>query len=406
MADTSEFQTTNFEHAHYTGEGGTLFGLALKTYLLSVLTLGIYRFWSKTRIRKYIWSATRFQGDAFEYTGTGLEKFLGFLIAVVFLAVYLGIVNLLLFFAGIHFTTGVATEAEALANAMVIGISFLALVPWIFFAVYRSRRYMLARTRFRGIRFGMEKGAGGYVWRALFYSFVVGITLGLLLPLRTFRLAAYMNNRTWYGDARFVQGGSWAALYRGMLHLVIGMVLLIAALSLMGGSLEPGAEQPVLAVLLFIVGYLWLIFGGLYYQVKSFAYLASNLTLEGAVLFRATPSSASILGRVILGSIGLIGLGLVAGFIFYILGLALVSENGMGQPSMVQFVIFLGLNLLVLASMAAAALAMITQPIIAHIVDTSAVGNAQALANVSQREADTGADADGFADALDMGGAI
>lgn len=406
MADTSEFQTTNFEHAHYKGEGNALFGLALKTYLLSVLTLGIYRFWSKTRIRKYIWSATRFQGDAFEYTGTGLEKFLGFLIAVVFLAVYLGIVNLLLFFAGISFTTGDATEAELVTNFLVIWISFLALVPWIFFAVYRSRRYMLARTRFRGIRFGMEKAAGGYIWRALFYSFLAGMTLGLLLPLRTFRLAAYMNNRTWYGDARFVQGGNWTALYRGMLHLVISFVLLIAAISLMGGSIEPGAEPPVLAILFFMAGYLWLIFGGLYYQVKSYAYLASNLTLEGAVLFRATPSSASILGRVILGSIGLIGVGIVAGGIFFFAFQAMLAGGGMGEPAPVQIVIIFGLYLLLLAGMGAAALVMITQPIIAHIVDTLAVGNAQALANVSQRAADAGADADGFADALDIGGAI
>ncbi|MGB0797738.1 MAG: DUF898 family protein, partial [Planktomarina sp.] len=74
---------------------GRLFWLAIKTTLLTVITLGVYRFWARTRIRRYIWSAIRPGGDEFEYTGTGLEKFLGFLLAVVILAVYLGILQVL-----------------------------------------------------------------------------------------------------------------------------------------------------------------------------------------------------------------------------------------------------------------------------------------------------------------------
>ncbi|CAN0586808.1 unnamed protein product, partial [Ectocarpus sp. 12 AP-2014] len=85
----------------YTGEKGPLFNLAFKTGLLTVVTLGIYRFWQKTRIRKYIWSSVNAGGDTFEYTGTGIEKLLGFLIAVVFLAIYIGIIQMVLFYAGL-----------------------------------------------------------------------------------------------------------------------------------------------------------------------------------------------------------------------------------------------------------------------------------------------------------------
>ena len=42
----------------YRGEQGPLFKLGLKTSLLTLVTLGIYRFWAKTRLRKYFWSAT------------------------------------------------------------------------------------------------------------------------------------------------------------------------------------------------------------------------------------------------------------------------------------------------------------------------------------------------------------
>jgi len=86
----------------YFGEDGKLFGLYIKTTLLTLITLGIYRFWARTRIRKYIWSATSGDKDSFEYTGTGLEKFLGFLVAIVILAIYLGIVQMLLFFFGLN----------------------------------------------------------------------------------------------------------------------------------------------------------------------------------------------------------------------------------------------------------------------------------------------------------------
>ena len=55
----------------YTGQRGALFGLAFKTALLTVLTLGIYRFWAKTRIRRYVWSSVSIDGDRLEYTWTG-----------------------------------------------------------------------------------------------------------------------------------------------------------------------------------------------------------------------------------------------------------------------------------------------------------------------------------------------
>ena len=46
-------------------------------------------------------------GDAFECTGTGLEKFLGFLIALVILAFYLGILQVVLTFVGFNLLGGV-----------------------------------------------------------------------------------------------------------------------------------------------------------------------------------------------------------------------------------------------------------------------------------------------------------
>ncbi|THD85262.1 DUF898 family protein [Aliigemmobacter aestuarii] len=405
-------ETGSFEKATYAGKGGPLFRLALATNLLTVLTLGIYRFWGKTRIRRFIWSATRFQGDAFEYTGTGLEKFLGFLVAMVFLAVYLGIVNLLLFFAGIRFVLEPTTEAELTMQSTVIFVSFLALLPWMFFAEYRSRRYKLARTRFRGIRFGMESQALGYVLRALGHTLLTTVTLGLLLPRQTFGLAKYMTDRSYYGDARFVQSGRWTALYGAMKHVFIGAVIVIAAIVMtfvMAGMnpSDPAGMTPW-AILPVVFGYVWLLIGFVYYRVQSFAYLMSNTTLEGEVLFASNPSLKTILTKVIVGTILLViaaavvllGYGLIVAGLFASLG------EGAEDIGIVRLVIIAGLYLLLLAALSAGALALITHPVIAHIVATSSVANAEALSRVRQRAFDKGADADGFADALDIGGAI
>ncbi|MEM9813335.1 MAG: DUF898 family protein, partial [Pseudomonadota bacterium] len=49
----------------------------------TVATLGLYRCWIKTRLRRWYWSAIQPGGHPLEYTGLGGEKFQGFLIAVV-----------------------------------------------------------------------------------------------------------------------------------------------------------------------------------------------------------------------------------------------------------------------------------------------------------------------------------
>ncbi|RFA27198.1 hypothetical protein CAI21_15230 [Alkalilimnicola ehrlichii] len=63
--------------AHH-GSGAELFVIYLVNLLLKVITLGIYHFWAVTRVRRYLWAQTSFDGERFEYTGTGRQLFLGF----------------------------------------------------------------------------------------------------------------------------------------------------------------------------------------------------------------------------------------------------------------------------------------------------------------------------------------
>ncbi|MEM7521916.1 MAG: DUF898 family protein [Pseudomonadota bacterium] len=180
----------------FAGTRGALFWLALKTGVLTILTLGLYRFWMKTRLRRFYWSAIRPGGHPMEYVGTPLEKLLGFFIAVVILTFYIGIVNLILMF--VSFAVFSSASLGYLA-------SFAGVIPIWFYARYRARRYTLARTRWRGVRFGLEPGAWGYALRALWYWALTIVTCGILWPRMTFLLEKYRTDRTFFGSARLHQ---------------------------------------------------------------------------------------------------------------------------------------------------------------------------------------------------------
>ena len=388
--------------ANYRGDAAKLFPLALGVGVLGVITLGVYRFWGKARIRRHVWGKLRVGEDALEFTGTGLEMFLGFLMAVVVLAVYLAIVQLILFSVGIRFVLDPQNEMEELAQGISIALSFLALLPMMLFAAYRSRRYKLARTRFRGIRFGMEKAASGYVIRALGYLVLTVLTLGLLWPLMTYRLEAYMTNRTWYGGARFRQGGSWQGLYPAYGHVVAGIAFLVVS-----ALLGMGAGGGLPAFLLFI-GMVWAGFGLVVYRVRGFAYLMSHKEMEGGLGFRAQPQVGTVVWTYIKGAliVGLLG-GIASAAIFAPIGsLAVGIEEASELVQLEIAVLGVLAYLLLLTVFGALSLVFISQPILAHFVDSVTVTGAQALDAVRQSVADSGADAEGLADALDMGGAF
>lgn len=393
-----------YADARFTGTSGPVFNLALRVAVLTLLTFGIYRFWGKTRIRRYIWSSAELDGDRFEYTGTGLEKFLGFLMAVVFLAVYLGLVQVALAFLGFSLLTEPTTDAEMAAQALAFNLTFLSLVPFILFAVYRARRYKLARTRWRGIRFGMDKGAWGYALRAIGHYILTVLTLGILLPRQTFHLEKYMTDRMWFGDARFEQGGSWTGLYGAMKHVFIGLAIVF-----LGIAVGVALQAELLAGLAAFIGYVWFMFGLLYYRVQSFAYLTSNKTLAGEIAFDARPKTSTILMTYVVGGIAIgagaaVFGGLLGALVFA--GMGNGMEGGATQPPILAMIIA-ALGYIVLAlGVGAAVTALITQPVIAHYVNTFSVINVDAVDAIRQRMADTGADAEGFADALDIGGAI
>ena len=429
MTDTSILQgegaTSAPTHLYgvFLSENSKLFWLVTWTGALTIVTLGIYRFWARTRLRRYIWSSIRPGGDSFEYTGTGLEKFLGFLIALVVLAVYLGLLQVVLSFIGFSLWGAITSEPRGPMDVVTqLGATYvtgLAVLPLIFFAQYRARRYMLSRTRWRGLRFAMDAAAVGYAWRALLYFGLSIVTLGALMPLATFRLEKYMTDRMWYGDASFEQEGQWTALYGAMKHLFIAVGLLLPAGVIIYWGLFLGFLFLGFLSILSFAGCIWLLFGFIYYQVESFKYLTAQKVLDGQVRFTSQASCERVIGIFVQGiilitilTIVLILIFVALYFVFSALGSNGMPGGGAGAEIFGGSGLLWALLVVILGSLAcfvligALATVFISAPILGHIVDTLRVENSGQLEQIRQRAGDLMDDADGFADALDVGGAF
>src|SRR6478735_4753668 len=71
--------------ARFLGDERAFWRLLIRGAALLFVTLGIYRFWLATDVRRFLWSNTEIAGDGLEYIGTARELLLGFLIAIVLL---------------------------------------------------------------------------------------------------------------------------------------------------------------------------------------------------------------------------------------------------------------------------------------------------------------------------------
>ncbi len=124
------------DHVHdlkYDGQYGSIFGIWALNLVLKVLTFGIYSFWGKTRMRRYLVESISLMGDRLTYTGRGVELLLGFLKALPFFAAFVIII--------------VMTSKEMLNT-----ILFSMYIPLLILALagsYAGLRYHYSRVHWR-----------------------------------------------------------------------------------------------------------------------------------------------------------------------------------------------------------------------------------------------------------------
>jgi uncharacterized membrane protein YjgN (DUF898 family) len=310
VADRGAAPDSAFE---FTGRWTEYLPIALTNLLLTIVTLGIYRFWAKARERRYLWSRTRFIDDSLEWTGTGKEMFIGFVIVMVVL--------LPAFFAIQFALQALALRGQVLLAGLLIIALYVGLFYLIGVAQFRALRYRLSRSWWHGIRGGSDDGGWEFGLKYIGKTLLGLIPFGLLVPWSMVSLWNDRWNRMSFGQNPFDASattdglfGRWLLVYlvpfAGVIVMSIGMV---GIMSSVGSGRDPTAAMGT--VFLFLIGfYLAIILVTLSYYALFYRQVAAATSVAG-IEFAFTAHTMDWL-KLILGTIGLIIVTLGFGLMF------------------------------------------------------------------------------------------
>ena len=196
--------------------------IVVRGAVLLMVTLGLYRFWLATDIRRFLWANTEIDGESLEYSGTALELLQGFLFAIaLILPIYIAFTITVL---------DLGAFGNFLSTSAVLLLAFLSQ-----YGIYLARRYRLTRTVYRGLRFHQAGSAIRYAIWAVWWWGWTALTLGFAYPFTRAALERYKMRNTFYGDlqGRF-EGSGWHLFIRGcLMWLAVLIPLLTTAIALL-----------------------------------------------------------------------------------------------------------------------------------------------------------------------------
>ena len=232
----------------YDGRTGQVYKIWILNILMTIITLGIYYFWGKTRMRKYLLGSFSLAGDHFEYHGTGGELFKGFLKA-------LPIMILLFVVPGL-----VLGEDSPLILLVIPPIYYIYSI-----AIYSATRYRFSRTTWRGIRAMLGGDTLKYANLCFRRGLLNFVTLGFAIPHSDIAKHKYIIENTYFGSLKAEYKGSGSVIFgahiKSLLMVPVFMIffgILIGGpfFLLMMAELLPNQIMP----LLFVLGYFVFIF--------------------------------------------------------------------------------------------------------------------------------------------------
>ena len=179
----------------YSGTGSEFFKIWILNILMSILTLGIYSFWGKTRIRQYAIASFSLDNDSFVYTGKGRELFIGFMKAMLLMLVICAISTAISLPIAIYIFPNSSELIGYISVYLLYAVAYLFILP---FALYSSFRYRLNRLSWRGIRGSVTGSAFKYAIRSFCGLLLKMISFGILTPVVDVTLFRYkMKHSSW-----------------------------------------------------------------------------------------------------------------------------------------------------------------------------------------------------------------
>jgi uncharacterized membrane protein YjgN (DUF898 family) len=221
--------------------------LVLRGAMLELVTVGFYRFWLATDMRRHLWSHTSVDGDAPEYVGTAKELLIGFLFALaILLPLYLG-----------YLLLGLEAEIYQAYASLPLGLIYYVFMQ---FAIYRARRYRLTRTVWRGVRFSMTGSGLNYAWRVGLWSLLVFFSLGIALPWRQAALERFKMRYTAYGHLQGRFDGTGGQLFKRGWGLWLALWVLVLLPVVLGYQLMPWLAGLASIVLVFALPFVYALY--------------------------------------------------------------------------------------------------------------------------------------------------
>ena len=295
------------------GAGWPLFGIHVLNTFLTIITLGFYSFWGKTKVRRYLWGGTEMEGDRFVYHGTGKELLIGFFKAMLIFTLPVTLLNLLPVFL----------EPKRTASIICMILTYDLLMVFIPVAMVGARRYRLSRTSWRGIHFSFRGKSWEFVKIFLGHGILTLLTLGFYYPFYATKRHEFMVTHSYFGNHRFEFDGNGRDLLK---PLLVAVLLTLPTLGLcwfwflarkqryfwehtrlgaihfrstVTGRRLMGLNSTNLLLLVLTLGLAWS-----WVTVRKIRFAFAYLTLEGLVdpaMIRQETQSATAIGDILAG---------------------------------------------------------------------------------------------------------
>jgi uncharacterized membrane protein YjgN (DUF898 family) len=187
---------------------------AMRHMALIVATCGLYVFWARADARRSIHRAIHVAGRPLDYSGTGRESFISFIIALLTMIVTIEAIYL---YAAPSLSASGAREIISIGGGQYRWHRLTISLPLLFLlgsVAYRKRQHILRRTWWGGERFDLSGHAWRYAWTHFWTAFLVPLTLGWAAPWRAHTLEKRKTNETFHGPRTFHAAHALRDLYK------------------------------------------------------------------------------------------------------------------------------------------------------------------------------------------------
>lgn len=260
---------SSIHHPIFWGRGRTLFGIFIVNTFFTLLTLGLYSFWGRVRIRQFLSSQTSFAKARFSYHGTPQELLKGW--SKAFLVFGLP-------YAFLSLVPLIWDQIPTWIPNVLAGTMALCFIP---IAVVGSQRYRLSRTSLGTIRFSFRGHVKAYMKIWVLGTVLTLLTAGVYYPFFENARRKFLVAHSYFGNRPFTYTGTGSGLlgiYAKALAFTVLIVVTLIGISTGPEALSsitrwpPDEWQGIFFNSMFLTGLLTLLLPWFYLQVAKQRY--------------------------------------------------------------------------------------------------------------------------------------